>query len=124
MMGVEYYGLGDTSISLDLAHRHVLAYDPILRNFPNYVYENSVEVALRVGSEFLNARLRTNVLGIVLANEKGLQGGIVRLWADYEMAEAFILTLGYIDYYGSHQLPFESWEENARIFMKLKYSFP
>ncbi|MDE0884717.1 MAG: DUF1302 family protein [Myxococcota bacterium] len=124
MAGLEYYGLGDTSMSLDLAHRHVLDYDPALQAFPNYVYENSVEVALRISSEFFNARLRGNLLGIVLANEKGFQGGLLRLWLDYEIAEALIITVGYIDYFGTDQLPFDTWEQNSRIFSKLKYSFP
>ncbi|MDG2335831.1 MAG: DUF1302 family protein [Myxococcota bacterium] len=124
MVGLEYYGLGDTSMSLDLAHRHVLDYDPALQAFPNYVYENSVEVAFRISSEFFNARLRANGLGLVLANEEGFQGGVLRLWLDYEVAEALIITAGYIDYFGTDQLPFDTWEQNARVFSKLKYSFP
>ncbi len=124
MVGAEYYGFGDTTISFDLAHRHVIDYDPVLQYLPNYVYENSVEVALRIGSEFFNARLRTNALGIVLANEKGFQGGLLRIWGDYELADALIITAGYIHYFGTNQLPFDSWEENGRVFAQLKYSFP
>lgn len=124
MAGFEYYGLGDATIALDFAHRHVLNYDPGLQYLPNYVYQNSFEVALRLGSEHLNARLRLNALGLVLANEKGFQGGILRLWGDYEVIEALFVTGGYIHYFGTDQVPFDSWQKNGRVFAKLKYSFP
>jgi hypothetical protein len=124
MVGLEYYGFGDTTIALDFAHRHVIDYDPWLQFFPNYVYQNSFEAALRVGSEFFNGRLRANALGVGLANEKGFQGGILRLWGDYELLEAFFFTGGYIHYFGTDQVPFDTWKKNGRIFFKLKFSFP
>ena len=124
MLGAEYYGFGDTQLSIDVAHRHVLDYDPLLEYFPNYVYEDSIEAALRVSSDFFNARLRVNGVGILLANGAGIQGGIIRLWADYEVAEALVLTGGYIAYLGQEQVPFNTWHENDRVFAKLKYSFP
>ncbi len=124
MVGLEYYGFGDTTVSLDFAHRHVIDYDPWLQFFPNYVYENSFEAALRVGSEFFNGRLRANALGVGLANEKGFQGGILRLWGDYELVEAFFFTGGYIHYFGTDQVPFDTWQRNGRIFFNLKFSFP
>ena len=72
----------------------------------------------------MNARLRLNALGLVLANEKGFQGGILRLWGDYEVIEALFVTGGYIHYFGTDQVPFDSWQKNGRVFAKLKYSFP
>jgi hypothetical protein len=124
MAGIEYYGFGDTNLSIDVAHRHVLDYDPLLEYFPNYVYEDSVEAALRVSSEFFNSRLRANGVGILLANGAGLQGGIIRVWADYEVAEALVLSGGYLAFLGEKQVPFNTWHDNDRIFAKLKYSFP
>ena len=124
MVGLEYYGFGETTIAVDFAHRRVLDYDSWLQYLPNYVYENSFEAALRVGSEFLNARLRVNALGLVLANDAGLQGAILRVWGDYELFEALILTGGYLHYFESEQIPFNTWDQNDRLFAKLKYSFP
>ena len=124
MLGFEYYGFGDTQVAIDVAHRHVLDYAPLLEYFPNYVYEDSVEAALRVSSEFLNARLRLSGVGILLANGAGIQGGILRLWADYELAQALVLTGGFLAYLGEEQVPFNTWHENDRVFAKLKYSFP
>jgi hypothetical protein len=124
LAGLEYYGFGDATVAIDFAHRHVIDYDPSLQYLPNYVYENSFEAALRVGSEFFNARLRVNALGVVLANDAGLQGGILRVWGDYELLEALILTGGYLHYFGSSQVPFDTWEQNDRFFAKVKYSFP
>ncbi len=124
MVGLEYYGFGDATVAVDIAHRHVLDYDSWLQYLPNYVYEDSFEAALRVGSEFFNARLRVNALGLVLANNTGLQGAILRVWGDYELFEALILTGGYLHYFESEQVPFNTWDQNDRLFAKLKYSFP
>ena len=124
MVGLEYYGFGDATVAVDFAHRHVLDYDSWLQYLPNYVYEDSFEAALRVGSEFFNARLRVNALGLVLANSAGLQGAILRVWGDYELFEALILTGGYLHYFESDQVPFNTWDQNDRLFAKLKYSFP
>ena len=124
MAGIEYYGLGETTLALDLAHRHVIDYDPGLAYAPNYVQEDSVELALRLGSEYFNARLRVSALGLIVANNAGFQGGILRLWADYELAEALIVTGGYLHYFESGQVPFDSWGQNDRIFAKVKFSFP
>ena len=123
MLGVEYYGFSHVMIALELAHRHVFGYESELQYLPNYVYENNVELALRVTSEHFNGRLRPTLLTLLLANERGFAGGTLRLSADYEFAEGLIGTLGYLHFFGSEQLPFNTWDQNNRLFGKLKYSF-
>ena len=123
MLGVEYYGFSRVMIALELAHRHVFDYAPALQYLPNYIYGDNVEVALRVTSEHFNGRLRPTLLTLLLANEQGFAGGTLRLSADYEFAEGLIGTLGYLHFFGSEQLPFNTWDQNNRLFGKVKYSF-
>lgn len=123
MAGVEYYGLAQTTLALELAHRHVFDYVDELRYLPNYVYRDNVEVALRVTSEHMNARLTLTGLGLVLVNEGGLLGATLRLSAEYELAAGLAVTGGYLHFFGDDQLPFDTWRYNDRLFAKLKYSF-
>lgn len=123
MLGVEYYGFRDWSLSLELAHRRVLDYDPFLQYLPNYVYRDTVETALRVSRELLNSRLLVHALGIAFVNNAGFQGAFTRLWFEYEVGQAWFLDAGYLGYFGDQQLPFDSWNRNDRLFAKLRFSF-
>ena len=123
MLGVEYYGITNVNVALELAHRHVLGYVDELQYLPNYVYRDNVEVALRVSSEHLNARLKPTLLALVLANERGFAGATLRLSADYELRGGLIGTLGYLHFFGADQIPFDTWDANDRLFAKLKLSF-
>lgn len=123
MLGLEYYGITNVNVALELAHRHVLGYVNELQYLPNYVYRDNVEVALRVSSEHLNARLKPTLLALVLANERGFAGATLRLSADYELHDGLIGTLGYLHFFGADQIPFDTWDANDRLFAKLKLSF-
>ena len=123
MLGVEYYGYRDWTIALEVAHRRVLGYDPLLQFLPNYVYRDTVEAALRVSRELLHARLRMHALGLVIANNAGLQGSFMRLWFEYELSQSLFVDGGYLQYFGSEQIPFDSWQRNERLFAKIRFSF-
>jgi hypothetical protein len=123
MVGIEYYGINDVTVALEVAHRHLMQYDSLLRKLPNYTYQNSIESALRISSQHMNARLELNALGMVLLNDAGLQGGVLRFWGNYEVREALHFTAGYLHFFASSQPPFDSWNQNDRLFAKLKFSF-
>ena len=123
MLGLEYYGYRDWSFSLEVAHRHLFDYDPLLEYLPNYVYQDTVEVAFRVSREMLNARLLWHALGLAIVNNGGFQGAFMRLWFEYEVSESWFLDAGYLQYFGDQQLPFDSWERNNRLFGKLRFRF-
>lgn len=123
MGGVEYYGITDVTVALELAHRHVLGYVSDLQYLPNYVYQDNIEVALRVSTEHMNARLELTALGLVLANEAGFAGATMRLSASYELGDGMVATFGYLHFFGADQIPFNTWDANDRLFAKIKYSF-
>ena len=123
MVGLEYSGFRDTSLVFEVAHRRVLDYEPLLQFLPNYVYQDTVETALRASREFLRSRLRMHALGVVILNNAGLQGAFMRLWFEYELGEALLVDAGYLQYFGREQIPFNSWERNNRLFAKIKFSF-
>ena len=123
MGGIEYYGIRDTNIALEVAYRHLFGYDEILQYLPNYLYENSVDVALRITHDMLNTRLQLTALGLTLLSEAGHLGSAMRLSARYELMDALVLDGGLLYFFEGQSPPFDSWYQNDRLFLKLKHSF-
>jgi hypothetical protein len=124
MLGVEYYGIADSSIALDVANRHVFNYDGSMSGFPDFTRENNVEASLRWSADWWNARLHTTALGI-LFGLKAQDGAILRFTVDYDVRDALVVGTGIqiwlkgTDSDGRLN-PFAS---NDRLFLRVKYSF-
>ncbi len=122
MGGVEYYGIVDTTIALEVVNRHIIDYDPLFEYFPTYAEENSVEYALRVSTDWMNARLHTTLLALVLGY-KAQGGALLRGQVDYDLLDALVLSGGFVGYVPTENLPVSEWGKNQRVFLKIKYSF-
>jgi hypothetical protein len=122
MGGVEYYGIQDTTIALEVVNRHVIDWDPLLDYLPTYVEENTVEYALRVSSDWMNARLHTTLLALVLG-ARGEGGAILRGEVGYDLMDALVLSGGFVGYVPGRRPPLDGWGRNERVFLQLKYSF-
>ena len=103
-------------------NRHVLDYDPLYAYLPNYTRENNVEYALRISQEWMNNRLDTTLLAIVLGAAFD-QGAIIRAEANYDLLDALVVTAGFVAFAPGKTPPLSDWERNQRMFFKLKYSF-
>jgi hypothetical protein len=123
MVGVEYYGWTNTNVAIEVAHRHLFNWSPSLQYLPNYTYEDQIELALRLSRTFFNERLDVLAFGLALFNSRGHLGTTLRFSADYDLMDALVLSGGYLHFVGSDQVPFDTWQDNNRLFMKLKYSF-
>lgn len=122
MGGVEYYGIVDTTIALEVVNRHLIDWDPLLDYFPNYVQENAVEYALRVSSDWMNARLHTTLLALVLG-ARGEGGAVLRGEVAYDLLDALVVSTGFVGYVPGQRPPIDGWGRNQRAFLQLKYSF-
>jgi hypothetical protein len=123
MVGLEYYGISNLNVAIEVAHRHLFDYDPLLQFLPNYTYEDSIELAVRLTKDLMAERLTLTALGIGIFNNDGHVGSVLRFSADYDVIDALVLSGGYLHFVGSDQVPFNSWQDNNRLFMKIKYSF-
>ena len=125
MAGVEYYGINDTSIALEIAERHYFDFpgQPTLETGFFVPQEDSVETALRVTSSFLNDRLELSALGLLFSGEDFHDGSIVRLQASYDIRDALVATAGILLFQEGDILPLNAWGKNDRLFFEVKYSF-
>lgn len=121
LLGTEYQGIADTSISYDVALRKVHDYDAVLKNESLSVKEHTYQHALRVTSDFMNATLKGNYL-ISLFGSKMDEGGFQRAWVKYDIADGIFANVGYVDYMGG-STRFDAVEDNDMAFLDLTYSF-
>jgi hypothetical protein len=121
MIGVEYYGISETTIAIEAVNRHIFDYDDSMLD-TEFTRENAVEYAIRYTAEWLNARLRTTAVAL-LFGARVQDGAVVRLQADYTFRDALIGTAGIVLYQGGDLLPLSAWKRNDRLFFELEYSF-
>ncbi|OOZ40065.1 hypothetical protein BOW53_09210 [Solemya pervernicosa gill symbiont] len=120
LLGVEYSGFQDTSLSLELVDRYSHDYDPLMAG--DGIKENMYETAVRYTGNFMHDTLEVTLLGTAFG-EAGDGGGFTRLSAKYDLRDALELTVGVINYYEGESIPFNAIADNDRLFAQLKQSF-
>ena len=120
LLGVEYTGFDDTTLSAERALRRLSGFNENLAA-AGYA-ERQWQTAFRYQGEFLHARLK--LTGVATLYGAALdEGGFVRLSGDYELAEAQILTIGVIFYDSGDVPPVFDIGDNDRVFAGYSYSF-
>ena len=120
LLGVEYTGFDDTTLSLEIVDRHLHSYDSALAN--QSIKKDEWQTALRYTGEFMHARLKVTFLTLLFGTpDEG--GGFARLQGDYEWIENLRLIGGVVAYHGGDKRPFTHIGNNDRLFLDVKYSF-
>jgi hypothetical protein len=122
LLGVDYNGFDNATLSLESAVRHIHDYDKRLEQGPVPYQRNRLETAFRYNADFLNDRYNA----VVVATRFGEaldEGGITRVQLAYELRQALELTGGVVLYHGGTQWPSDAIADNDRVFIELEYSF-
>jgi hypothetical protein len=124
LLGVEYYGIPESSFALDIVVRHLFDFQDSMKGFPDFAREDTVETSLRWTADWWNARLRTTALAVVLG-ERAQDGAVLRFTAEYELRDALVLGGGIqIWLAGTSDVGrLDPFAGNDRLFLRLKYSF-
>lgn len=120
LLGLEYSGLHETTLSLEVANRHLHEWEQPLAN--EELVEDEVQWAARYTGEFQHDRLKLTALAVQYGHRLE-RGGFTRLQASYELATATTLSGGVVLYKPGAALPFNAIGDNDRLFADLKYSF-
>ena len=121
LLGFEYKGIADTSISYDIVTRNMGGYDARLITESIPLKKNEYQHAFRVSSDFMNATLTANYL-ISLYGEQLDEGGFQRAWVKYELGEGINMNAGIVDYIGGSVF-FDTIKDNDMVFADISYSF-
>ena len=120
LLGIEYSGFDDTTLSLEVVDRHLHNYESSLA--AQGIKKDEWQTALRYSGEFMHARLKVTLLTLLFGRpEEG--GGVARLQGDYEWAESVRLIGGIVAYHSGDKRPFNCIGDNDRLFLDVKYSF-
>jgi len=105
LLGLEYNGISDGSISLEIANK-----------------DKNIQYALRFTQSYINQTLDFTVLYSGFGKELEY-GGFVRAWFEYDIDDKLSTNFGVIDYLGGDKPNFEMLKDNDRVFASLEYSF-
>ncbi len=120
LVGGEYRGIADTTLSFEVLRRHINSYDTALAAATDYVDENSWQSVFAYTQDLQNDTL--HLKGVLLRNGSGLdEGGYLRLSAQYDLDDAWSATGGGIWYDAARYPP--NWGDNDRLFVEVRRDF-
>lgn len=122
LLGVEYSGFADTTISLEAANRHIFGFDGRLEAAPDGARRNDFETAIRFSQKYLNDTLQLSLL----ASTHGLSaenGGFQRLEVTYDWTDSVEVSAGIVNYISGDKRAFQGVDDNDRLFAKVEYRF-
>ncbi len=120
LAGIEYFGIANTTLSLEMVNRHIRDFDASMEPF--YEQRDRMETAVRVTHSMLRDRLDLTAVGIAFG-ERAQDGSLIRLQAEYEWMDGLNVTGGIMTYQHGELPPFTFIEDNDRVFAEVKYSF-
>jgi len=122
MLGVEYYGFSENTISIEAVNRYIFDHADVVFGFPVFQRENQTSYAIRWTADWRNARLQTTVLAI-LFGWKVQDGAVIRLQANYTIRDGLVATVGVLLFDEGELPPLDTYGKNDRVFLDLKWSF-
>jgi hypothetical protein len=120
LLGMEYSGFDDTTLSLESVRRHVHGFSSAMEQ-AGYI-EDEWQTALRYQGEFLHARLKLVAVATLYGPALD-EGGFGRFSAAYDLKDALTVTGGLVLYEDGERPPFVGVGDNDRLFAEIKYSF-
>ncbi len=122
LLGIEYYGVTDTTIVVEGLNRHILDYEQALRRAPDFTRRDTQEMALRVTRDLLNDTLHVTALGILFSWD-GDDGAIGRFDIQYDLRDGLKAGVGILAYHGGDLPTMDGWARYGRLIFNLKWSF-
>jgi hypothetical protein len=122
LLGAEYSGFADTTISLEAANRHINGYDGRIAEAPDSAERNDFITALRYKRDFMNQTLHLTLLALTF-DLTGQGGALQRFSLKYDATDAISLTGGIVSYVSGNRAEFSDIGENDRVFLEARYSF-
>ncbi|MBF0589871.1 MAG: hypothetical protein HQL53_12160 [Magnetococcales bacterium] len=122
LLGVEYSGFTDTTLSLEVVNRHINGFNSLLSLSPDLLEEDSLETAFSMVRNFNH---ETTTLTLVAGMYGGsAQGGAYeRIQLDYDINDSWTISGGLIFYQKGNLAAFQKMEDRDRLFMTLEYAF-
>lgn len=122
MLGLDYAGITNTTLSIEGVNRHILDYDKTLEDLPQAVEENEGQIFFRYTATFMREKLEATGLISLLGLNKD-EGAFYRGSLQYELQDAMTIQVGAIVYEGGDSRISQVAARNDRLFMDWRYTF-
>ena len=122
LVGSEYSGWSDTSLTLEFGVQHLNDFDVKLEESPDSQLEDRIATTVSFMQDYINQTLHLSLVGMMIG-KSGQDGGLNRMSLEYDVMDAFSVTGGVMLYQPGENAYFQSLNENDRIFFEARYSF-
>jgi hypothetical protein len=122
LLGAEYTGFTDTTVSLEAVNRHMLNYDPSIKAAPDFVEEDDFQGVFRLTRKFRHETVEVTLLASWFGWD-ARDGAMERISVNYDVTDNWSTTLGLAMYQYGRKPQFQNIGENDRLFFEAKYSF-
>lgn len=114
MLGLEYSGIYDLTISAETSHNYTPDWNEELSD-----KKWQAGHALRLRYTLLNERL---TLGALAMQTSGDQGDVLRVTADWQVADEMTLSLTWVEYWASHKTQqLYAYRDNDALLLNLRW---
>ncbi len=122
LIGVEYSGFKEATLSLEIANRHITGYDPILEEAPDGAQQDMFQVVFRYNRDFLNDTLTLTILATMFGPADA-DGAFERLSLEYDLTDTVQLRGGAVLYQSGELLSMQRIANTDRLFLEVRYNF-
>jgi len=122
LVGFEFSGLKDTTVSIEAVNRHLNDFDTPLELYPDKANEDEFQIAMRLDRDFRNETLKLTVLAVTYG-AAGEHGALQRFSSEYDVTDAVKVAGGIVFYQSGDSAQFENADKSDRFFFEIKYSF-
>jgi len=122
LVGVDYMGIKDSVLSLEVANRHIFNYENRMGGDFDFTDQDELQTAIRVTRSFENDSINATAL-LSMFGSSWENGGFGRIWVEYDVIDAVVANFGIVDYIGGDKILMEANKQNDRIFADISYSF-
>lgn len=122
LFGLEYAGLAETQLSLEVADQHLFEHHDDLRHEPDTRDEDQLQWTVGFSRDFLNDTFNL-ALVICAYGLKGEGGAWQRFSGTYDLTDAAEISVGVLLYQSGDLFVFNDVAKNDRLFVSYKYRF-
>ena len=122
LVGSEYSGWRDTSLTLEFGVQHLNDFDIKLEESPDSQLEDRIATTFSFMQDYINQTIHLNLFGMMIG-KSGQDGGFNRMSLEYDVMDAFSVSGGMMLYQTGDNAYFRSLNENDRLFFEARYSF-
>ncbi|XOF32870.1 MAG: DUF1302 family protein [Candidatus Electrothrix sp. YB6] len=122
LVGAEYSGFDETTVSLEIANRHINNHRADLEAAPDGVLQDMFQLAFRCSRDFFNDTLSLTLLAM-LYGPSSADAAFERLSLEYDLTDTVMLRGGAVLYQSGDLLNMSGIGYNDRLFAEIRYSF-